>query len=193
MTRIPNALLLGVLLISMVLPGYSRDDETASATPTQPATAQPAAPAPNQLDKQTPDIGRKTHIRLGAVSVGASYAHFSGPFYGYPWSPYGYSPFFWSPFWSYYAPFYYPPYFAPGNGRGAVRLSADPKSARVFIDNAYAGTGAELKSFWLDPGAYDLEVTAEGRAPYRQRIYVLSGRTLRVTAALELEKVEVAP
>jgi hypothetical protein len=74
-----------------------------------------------------------------------------------------------------------------------VKLDADPKSAQVFIDHAYAGTVAKLKSFWLDAGAYDLAVTAEGRAPYRQRIYVLSGRTLRIKVALQPENAEVAP
>lgn len=193
MRRWERSFFLALLLIGVVLSGYSEDNPTA-AQDQQGQTA--AQAAQDKSDKHTSaESGRKTHVRLGTISVGASYTHFSGPFYGYPWYPYGYgySPVLWSPFWSYYGPLYYPPYFSPGNGRGAVKLDADPKSAQVFIDNAYAGTVAKLKSFWLDPGAYDLAVTAEGRAPYRQRIYVLSGRTLRIKAALQPESGEVAP
>lgn len=189
MSCLRSLLLLGLLLTCVAVLGYAKNDEAVAATQDQPTATQPTAQ--NEAEKQTVETGRKTHVRLGTISVGASYTHFSGPLYGYPWYPYSY---WYSPlFWNYYGPFYYPGYFGPGNGRGVVRLSASPTSARVFIDNAYAGTVAELKSFWLDPGAYDLEVTAEGRTPYRQRIYVLSGKTLRITAALEAEMEEMRP
>jgi hypothetical protein len=81
------------------------------------------------------------------------------------------------------------PYYGPGsfnydNGRGEVRLTADPKVAEVYIDGAYAGTADRLKSMWLDPGAYDLTVSAKDRESFHQRVYVLSGKSLKITAKL---------
>jgi hypothetical protein len=81
------------------------------------------------------------------------------------------------------------PYSGPGSfnynsGRGEVRLTADPKVAEVYIDGAYAGTADRLKSMWLDPGAYDLTVSAKDRESFHQRVYVLSGKSLKITAKL---------
>jgi hypothetical protein len=184
-----------ILLTCMALSDYGRDDPATAPVQHQPATTgQPPVHDQTERQRQPNAESRcRTRLRLGTISVGASYTYFSGPLDGYPWYAYGNSPVFWSPFWSYLGPLYSPPYFTPGNGTGAVKLHADPKSAQVFIDNAYAGTAARLKSFWLDPGAYDLTVTAQGRAPYRQRIYVLSGRTLKITGSLQPETAEVAP
>jgi hypothetical protein len=41
---------------------------------------------------------------------------------------------------------------------------------------------------WLDPGAYDLQVTSADRESYVQRIYVLSGKSLTITARLVSKK-----
>ena len=68
---------------------------------------------------------------------------------------------------------------------GQVKLHADLKDAEVFIDGAFAGTVSERKSMWLEPGAYNLEVRAPGRETYAKRIYVLSGKSLRVNAKME--------
>lgn len=43
-----------------------------------------------------------------------------------------------------------------------------------------SGRAGKLKRMWLDPGAYNLELRAGGRT-LTQKIYVLSGKTLRVT------------
>jgi hypothetical protein len=139
---------------------------------------------------------RKWHLRLGTISVGAGYSRFSSPFY-YPYGYYPFSPFYssllWDPYWGY---FYPTGYFSYNDGKGEVRLSA-PKQAEVYLDNAYAGKAEKLKSIWLKPGAYDLSVSDNDRASYHQRIYVLSGKSLKITAKLEpqnnLQKAEEKP
>lgn len=122
-------------------------------------------------------------VRLGGVTVGAGYTHFSGPYYYpayyHPWfgSPY-YAPFYYS-----YAPFFYHPFygsgFARGPNMGEIKLQTVQKSAEVYLDGAYAGTAGDLKTMWLEPGAYNLEVRADG-ASFQRRVYVLSGKTLRI-------------
>jgi hypothetical protein len=139
---------------------------------------------------------RKSHLRLGTISVGAGYSRFSSSLY-YPYGFYPFSPFYssllWEPYWGY---FYPTGYFSYNDGKGEVRLSA-PKQADVYLDNAYAGKAEKLKSIWLKPGAYDLSVSDNDRASYHQRIYVLSGKSLKITAKLEpqtnLQKVEEKP
>lgn len=126
------------------------------------------------------------HLRLGTVSLSAGYV--SGPWW-YPYGPYGYYPYyasaFWDPFWGPFGPYsYYPADLTYGNGKGQIDLKADPKTAEVYIDGAYAGTVQHLKSFWLDPGAYDVSISAAGREPFHQRIYVLTGKTLSISAKL---------
>ena len=54
----------------------------------------------------------------------------------------------------------------------------------MYVNGGYAGTADKLKTIWLDPGAYDLSLSAAGREPYRERIYVLSGKTLKIAAVL---------
>jgi hypothetical protein len=135
-----------------------------------------------------------THVHLGTVTVGASYTNFGhafiGPFYPYPYYPYGafsvgafYTPFTGYPF---YGPFYYPAYgpvFNYGPGKGEVKLSSlgRNKSAEVYIDNAYAGIAGKLKQMWLDPGVYDLSLKAADGSSFTKRIYVLSGKSLKIT------------
>jgi hypothetical protein len=90
----------------------------------------------------------------------------------------------WYPIWS---PYYPPGHFDFNDGRGEIRLSVDPKMAEVYIDGAYAGTADRLKSMWLDPGAYDLTVAAGDRESFHQRVYVLSGKSLKITAKLNAD------
>lgn len=143
-------------------------------------------------DDDNSDHGRKLHVRLGTISVGAGY--FSGPFFGPFWAygfyPYSlaYAPFFYT---SFYAPFS-GPYYAGGFGytpdRGEVKLRVNPKTAQVFVDGAYAGTVNRLNNIWLDSGAYNLSISAPGHEPYEQRIYVLSGKSLKINVQLAPEK-----
>jgi len=87
-----------------------------------------------------------------------------GPYYG----PYGFS----GPYGP-YGPYVYP-------SAGEVKLDTKAKDAEVFINGAYAGQAGKLKSMWLRPNAYDLEIRAPGRTPYEERIYVVAGKTLHV-------------
>jgi len=150
----------------------------------------------------------KTHFHLGAITVGASYTNFGhafvGPFYPYyaypfyPYYPYGafsvsafYTPYFSDAFYgpySYYAP--YAPGFGYATGKGEVKLASlgRNKGASVYIDNAYAGPADKLKQMWLDPGAYDLSLQAADGSTFRQRIYVLSGKTLKIEPEFKVAK-----
>ena len=156
---------------------------------------QAKTPPDNEAGKAT--ISRPSRIRLAGVSIGAAYTHYSGRGYCYP---YGFSPFFYSAalpyclsYYDLYTPFYYPAFYHPGfyNGfargpnMGEVRLQASSKKAEVFLDGAYAGRAEDLRSIWLEPGAYNLEVKAETRPPFSRRIYVLSGKTLKIDATRE--------
>lgn len=153
----------------------------------------------NEEDDDGKPAKTHTHVHLGTVTVGASYTNFGhafiGPFYPYPYYPYGafsvgafYTPFTGYPF---YGPFYYPAYgpvFNYGPGKGEVKLSSlgRNKSAEVYIDNAYAGTAGKLKQMWLDPGVYDLSLKAADGSSFTKRIYVLSGKSLKITPDFQM-------
>ena len=178
---------------------------SAKAGTTEPATpvAEDAKSKQESSDKDASAEKRKFRLRLGGVSVGAGYSHFSGPYY-YPYAyPFGYAPFglypgdwvaasFWYPIASPY-PYYATDAFRYGDGRGEIRLTTDPKESKVYIDGGYAGTADKLKTMWLDPGAYDLTVSAEGREDFHQRLYVLSGKSLKVSAKLDPEQTKENP
>jgi PEGA domain len=155
----------------------------------------------NQVNRQTQSSTKKAeddsssgrdhtlhlHLRLGMISLGAGYSSLSGPAC-YPYAPSFYSlgcesEALWFPRTSSY-PFFAPAYFAYGSDKGEVKLAAEPKGAEVYLDRAYAGTADHLKSMWLDPGAYDLSLVASGGKVFHQRIYVLSGKSLKITAKL---------
>lgn len=136
----------------------------------------------------------RPRVRLGGIMIGAGYSHFSGrpfgyyPYYSYGFGPYGYL----------YDPFlygmYHPGYFSGfgyGAGMGQVKLnSADPTAAWVYIDGALAGRADKLKNMYLDAGVYDLEIRS-GDKRFGQKVYVLTGKTLRLTA--DLARLEVRP
>jgi hypothetical protein len=99
-------------------------------------------------------------------------------------------------FWGWHDPFFYgrlgpygfyPPYPAVYANTGEVKLSTNVKDAEVFINGAFAGKAAKLKTMWLNPDAYNLEVRAPGYATYTTRIYVVPGKTLQVHAELTAE------
>jgi hypothetical protein len=119
-------------------------------------------------------------VRIGGLVVGAGYS--SGPW----WYPY--------PYYGLYDPFWYSPYIHPGlytgfmqqPNMGQLKLETSAKDASVYVDGAYAGSAQKLKRFWLSPGVYNLELRENGRA-FRQRVYVLSGKTLAIRANLEAD------
>ena len=136
--------------------------------------------------------GKSHRVHVGGISVGAGYSRFAGPYWGWP----GYG--FYDPFWyPMYSPYFYSPYsytgFARGPNMGEIKLRTGQRSAEVFLDGAYAGVASDLKDIWLSPGAYDLEVRAPNHAPFTRRVYVLSGKTLRIQAALKPAAGEVKP
>jgi hypothetical protein len=117
-------------------------------------------------------------VRLGTTSVGAGYGYSSGPV----WPGY-YPPLFFDSFygpWIGYPFFASPVYLVPQADKGQVSLQGSYDDSEIYIDNAYAGTTATLKKFWLAPGVYDLEVRPKGQTPKKKRIYVLTGKTLKV-------------
>ena len=149
-------------------------------------------------ENSDPEIHSKTRVKLGGISLGGFYRHYSGfdyyPYY-YPYSSalWGVMPY---PLWPYpdFSPaFYHPGYysgFARSDGMGEVKLLTSEKTAAIFLDGAYAGVAEDLKSIWLEPGAYTLEVKGHGNETFKQRIYVLSGKTVKVNAALAPERQE---
>jgi hypothetical protein len=195
-----TGLLLGFLLLNSAVPAYRvvaqvAPQPTGSATSqTEPSTGQTTASNSQESSsskKETDEGGsgdRKLHLRLGPIFLGAGYAHFSGPAY-HPYGPYDFYPpgseysAFWFPYWGPNS-FFAHGYFGYGSAKGEVRLSAEPKTAEVYLDRAYAGTADHLKNIWLEPGAYDLSVAATGHEAFHQRIYVLSGKSLKITAKL---------
>jgi hypothetical protein len=66
---------------------------------------------------------------------------------------------------------------------GTLKLKALSKQAEVYVDGAYAGVVKDLGSMWLEPGAYDLEIR-ENSDIFHKRIYVLSGKTVRIDTGL---------
>jgi len=112
-------------------------------------------------------------VRLGTVTVAAGYGYTAGPY----WPGY-YPPLFYNPWLAY--PYYSPVIFMSQPDTGQVNLQSPYKEADVYLDDAYAGTTSTLKKFWLAPGVYQLEVRPKGQAPQTKRIYVLTGKTLKI-------------
>jgi hypothetical protein len=119
-------------------------------------------------------------VRLGTISVGAGYGYYSGPVWPGYYSPFFYDPWLYDP-WFGYSFFPSPVFLIPQPDKGQVNLQGSYKDAEVYLDDAYAGTVATLKKFWLAPGVYDLEVRPKDQTPKKKRIYVLTGKTLKVS------------
>jgi hypothetical protein len=191
------AIFLGVALVLGVLPKCSVGQTPSSSAQNSahdaqsPAGSSARAEDPPGSDKATENHDRTWRLKLGTVSVGAGYTHFSGPFY-YPYSLYPFDGFYrswlWDPYWA--NPLSYPAgYFGYNDGRGEVKLTLEPKTvepklAEVYVDNAYAGTADHLKNMWLEPGAYELSVSSKDHVSFHRRIYVLSGRSLKIAVKL---------
>lgn len=164
-----------------------RHGQTATDDNSKTQDHEAAVTPSKQNDEQS--SGRGTHLRLGGITVSAGYAHFwPGIYpYGFPYGPF-YSPIsaalWWDPFWGFFPAGYPIGYFSPGDGKGEVRLSDAPKTASVYVNGGYAGTVEHLKSFWLDPGVYDLVLSTPDGREYQQRVYVLTGKTLKIEAKL---------
>jgi hypothetical protein len=149
----------------------------------------------SSIEENGPQLQAKTRVLVGGVSLGGFYQHYSGfdsfPYY-YPGSPPFWSgpPYLLWPYPDLSPSWYYPGYsrsFSRSDGMGEVRLQTSEKSAEVLLDGAYAGVAEDLKSIWLEPGAYTLEVRTLAGEQFKKRIYVLSGKTVKVSATLTAE------
>lgn len=186
------ALLFGSACLAQSNPS---DQQSAPKAESQPESNSSTNAQKDSGKKDDSHSGHKLHVRLGGVAVAGGYVSgpfFYGPFWPgfYPYNAGWYSPFFYNPF---YSPFYgfYGPYagnFTYAPDKGEVKLNANPKDAQVFLDGAYAGTAQHLKDMWLDSGAYDLSVSSPGKETFHQRIYVISGKKLKIDAKLMAQK-----
>jgi PEGA domain len=164
----------------------------------QPRAATEQKAAPTEAVKQTANAepekatataendkpNHKWHLKLGTVNVGAGYSYISTPFID-PFYPYGffgpglvYPAYLYAPYDPYYGS--YLPGLAYGDDKGKVELAVLPKSADVYVNGAYAGSAGNLKKIWLNPGAYDLTVSVPGGTEFHERVYVLSGKSLKI-------------
>jgi PEGA domain len=113
------------------------------------------------------------------------------------WGRYG----MWYDPWGYYA---YDPFMYGGGGgggggeyseprerktTGSIRLKANVKEAKVYVDGALYGTVDEFDGFSdhleLDGGRHTLELRADGHETYRKEIVVDSGKTVTHRASLK--------
>jgi hypothetical protein len=138
-------------------------------------------------------VSRPARVRIGGFVFGAGYSRFSGAFPYYSYFPYAYyRPWFHDAFYPYYYGAYPSLWYHPGwytsfayrEGLGEVKLRSNLENANVFLDDGFAGKTKELKTIWLEPGAYNLRVEAENHAPFALRIYVLGGKALKIDAKL---------
>jgi hypothetical protein len=150
-----------------------------------------------QSSAQAGKTSRPFHIRFGGFSFGAGYSRYSAYYPYYAYGPYSfYRPWYYDSWYPSMTGFYSPFMFHPGwytgfnyrEGMGEIRLRANLAEADVFIDDGLAGKAKDLKTIWLDPGVYNLKVEAADYAPFTVRLYVLSGKTLRVDANLAPQK-----
>src|SRR5215831_8732447 len=111
-------------------------------------------------------VPAEAHGFRGGFVIGPAYRPWGwySPYYG----PYGF-----------YGPYGYAYPYAYRNA-GEVKIKSNVKDAQVFINGSYAGTAKKLKSMWLRPDTYNLEIRAPGGEQFAERIYVVAGKTLRV-------------
>ena len=51
----------------------------------------------------------------------------------------------------------------------------------------------DLREIWLEPGVYQLKVAADLHEPFELRVYVLTGKTVKIEANLKEQEKEQAP
>jgi hypothetical protein len=180
--------LAGVLALSLMLGSLPASGQSSQSGEKKEQTASKSLVA---------RVFHPVRVRLGGFSFGAGYSRYSGfyPYYAYyPYSfyrPWVYDPFYYS-FYGAYPPFWCHPGwytgFAQQPGMGEIRLLSNLKDADVYIDDGLAGKVKDLKTLWLEPGAYNLKVRAENYEPFTMRVYILSGKSLKVDANLAPQK-----
>ncbi|MGA3097283.1 MAG: hypothetical protein ABSF25_12560 [Bryobacteraceae bacterium] len=81
-----------------------------------------------------------------------------------------------------YGPYAYGPYAVAPNA-GQVKLQTKVKDAQVFVNGSFAGTAGKLKTMWLRPGNYTIELRAQGLR-YAENIFVVAGKKITLTPDL---------
>src|ERR1700682_922615 len=144
----------------------------------------PAKPEDSSPPAKVASQSSRPHVRLGGVFIGAGYSRYSGyPSYGYYSGFWGRGPDFFRPFllWP------FAPGFATGfvyqPNMGEVKIQTNNKTAWVYLDGAFAGRADHLRRMWLDPRLHHFEVR-DGNRRFAQRLYVLTGKTLKLTPEL---------
>ena len=118
-------------------------------------------------------------LARGGFRGGGFRGGFGGTVIVRPFGGYGfYDPWFWGPSW--YGPYWDYGYSAHA-GMGKVKINTQLKDAQVFVDGAYAGTTSQVKDMWLKAGVHNIEVRVAGHPKYAERLYVLSGKTLKIS------------
>src|SRR5262245_19198968 len=164
MTR--NTLIEGVLagILFMDNLGFADDPPNDSSTASKEPTG-------------SVEASKQTRVYLGGVSLTSGYNRFSGPAYwGTPFYGY-YGSQFRTPFWPSHSPYgglavsgFYPAHNVQrGPNMGEIKLQAEPMTASVFINDAYAGRVQDLRSISLEPGVYNLSIETEGRPDFVRR------------------------
>jgi hypothetical protein len=100
-----------------------------------------------------------------------------GMFMGSGFAPMGWYGYGYGPYGAYYG--------VPNVGQ--VKLDTHVKDAQVFVDGAYAGTAGKLKTMWMRPGTYTIEMRAPGQAQFAEKIYVVAGKTVHVEPGFQPE------
>ena len=93
---------------------------------------------------------------------------------------FGYGPGWYQSGWEWYGPElgWYEPY---GDMSGKVRIDTAAKDTQILVDGGYAGTVKHIKSFWLKPGAHDIELRhPDGQSFYQEHISVIVGKTIDI-------------
>lgn len=94
----------------------------------------------------------------------------------------GWGPYWGSPYWGGYPYGYY----GYGPSTGELKFDTKVKDAEVYIDGAYAGTVGKLKTMYLKPGSYDIEVRSPGRTQFDRKVYIAAGKTLHLNPELHV-------
>ncbi len=96
----------------------------------------------------------------------------------------GVGPGFYGPaYYGWYGPAYAGPYYyyEHGPNTGKVKIDTKMKDASVYVDDGYAGTVGQLKTFSLHPGTHNIELRSpSGQTIFQQKIDVLAGKTTKL-------------
>lgn len=176
-------------------------------------TAQPRVYIPQD---RTPTFGyhyRSPWYFSGYPYYGAyGYPYYGSAYgYGYGFYPYGRSRWNDYPFGLSYGLFGYAPYASPydamyssggyvgrrgdfDNDRptGSIRLRAEPREAKVYVDGALVGIVDDFDGLRnhlsLEPGRHRIELRAPGYENYSTDVSVAAGKTLTTRASMKKQK-----